>query len=183
MDGELVGYRQEGHKLYELKPGEVCFRRRGIGMVFQHFELFPHMTALENLCLAPTVVLRRPKAEVKRDALSMLQKVGLSEKAGCYPSQLSGGQQQRVALARALIMERPIPPAPPSPAAPTAPADKAKTPYKRLSGGQQQRLSLAAALLGRPDLLFLDEPTSGMDPQARHATWDLITRYARTGSA
>jgi polar amino acid transport system ATP-binding protein len=104
VDGELVGYRQEGHKLYELKPGEVCFRRRGIGMVFQHFELFPHMTALENLCLAPTAVLRRPKAEVKRDALSMLQKVGLSEKAGCYPSQLSGGQQQRVAIARALTM-------------------------------------------------------------------------------
>lgn len=104
VDGELVGYRQEGHKLHELKTGEVCFRRRGIGMVFQHFELFPHMTALENLCLAPTVVLKRSRAAVKRDALAMLQKVGLSEKAGCYPSQLSGGQQQRVAIARALTM-------------------------------------------------------------------------------
>ncbi|PWJ82304.1 amino acid ABC transporter ATP-binding protein (PAAT family) [Pseudaminobacter salicylatoxidans] len=104
VDGELVGYRQEAHKLYELKPSEVCLRRRDIGMVFQHFELFPHMTALENLCLAPTVVLKRARAEVEREALEMLQRVGLSDRAGYYPSQLSGGQQQRVAIARALTM-------------------------------------------------------------------------------
>ncbi len=73
-------------------------------MVFQHFELFPHMTALENLCLAPTVVLKRARAEVEREALEMLQRVGLSDRAGYYPSQLSGGQQQRVAIARALTM-------------------------------------------------------------------------------
>ncbi|WP_134143891.1 amino acid ABC transporter ATP-binding protein [Paraburkholderia sp. BL6665CI2N2] len=104
VDGELVGYRQEGHTLYELKPAEVCRRRRDIGMVFQHFDLFPHMTALENLCLAPQVVHRRKKDEVNRDALMMLQKVGLSDKHAHYPSQLSGGQQQRVAIARALTM-------------------------------------------------------------------------------
>jgi len=104
VDGELVGYRQEAHKLYELKSSEVCLRRRDIGMVFQHFELFPHMTALENLCLAPTVVLKRARAEVEREALAMLQRVGLSDRAGYYPSQLSGGQQQRVAIARALTM-------------------------------------------------------------------------------
>lgn len=104
VDGELVGYRQEGHKLYELAPSEVCLRRRDIGMVFQNFELFPHLTAIENLCLAPMVVLKRAKAEVERQAVSMLEKVGLSEKARHYPSQLSGGQQQRVAIARALMM-------------------------------------------------------------------------------
>lgn len=104
VDGELVGYRQEGHKLYELGPVEVCLRRRDIGMVFQNFELFPHLTAMENLCLAPMVVLRRAKAEVEELAIELLEKVGLSEKAQHYPSQLSGGQQQRVAIARALMM-------------------------------------------------------------------------------
>jgi len=104
VDGELVGYRQEGHRLYELKPAEVCRRRRDIGMVFQHFDLFPHLTALENVCLAPQVVRRRKKDEVIRDAMAMLQKVGLSTKHAYYPSQLSGGQQQRVAIARALAM-------------------------------------------------------------------------------
>jgi len=104
VDGELVGYRQEGHKLYELTPSNVCKRRRDIGMVFQHFDLFPHMTALENLCIAPQVVLRRNKRDVERDARAMLQRVGLADKAGHFPSQLSGGQQQRVAIARALTM-------------------------------------------------------------------------------
>jgi polar amino acid transport system ATP-binding protein len=104
VDGQLVGYRQDGHRLLELKVSEICIRRRDIGMVFQHFDLFPHMTVLENLCLAPTIVLKRKKTEVHHEALAMLQKVGLSEKAGFYPSQLSGGQQQRVAIARALTM-------------------------------------------------------------------------------
>lgn len=105
VDGELVGYRQEGHKLYELGPVEVCLRRRDIGMVFQNFELFPHLTAMENLCLAPMVVLRRAKAEVEELAIELLEKVGLSEKAQHYPSQLSGGQQQRAAIARSLAMQ------------------------------------------------------------------------------
>lgn len=103
--GELVGYRQHGSKLYELGPGEVCLRRRDIGMVFQHFELFPHMTVLENLCLAPVVVRKRPRSEVEQEALAILDRVGLSERARYFPSQLSGGQQQRVAIARALTMQ------------------------------------------------------------------------------
>ncbi|MDR5781332.1 amino acid ABC transporter ATP-binding protein [Caballeronia sp. LZ065] len=105
VDGELVGYRQDGNRIYELKPSEVCLRRRDIGMVFQHFDLFPHMTALENLCLAPKVVLKRAKADVEREALALLERVGLADKARHYPSQLSGGQQQRVAIARALTMQ------------------------------------------------------------------------------
>ncbi|MDR5878663.1 amino acid ABC transporter ATP-binding protein [Caballeronia sp. LZ032] len=105
VDGELVGYRQDGNRIYELKPSEVCLRRRDIGMVFQHFDLFPHMTALENLCLAPQVVLKRSKARVEKDALTLLERVGLADKAQHYPSQLSGGQQQRVAIARALTMQ------------------------------------------------------------------------------
>ena len=105
VGGELVGYRQEGHKLYELGPAEVCRRRRDIGMVFQNFELFPHLTAIENLCLAPMVVLNRARAEVEKEAVELLATVGLSEKAQHYPSQLSGGQQQRVAIARALMMK------------------------------------------------------------------------------
>lgn len=105
VDGDLVGYRQQGNRLYELKPSEVCLRRRDIGMVFQHFELFPHKTVLENLMLAPTVVLKRPLAEVRQEALAILARVGLSDRADYFPSQLSGGQQQRVAIARALTMK------------------------------------------------------------------------------
>lgn len=105
VHGELVGYRQHGSRLYELGPKEVCARRRDIGMVFQQFELFPHMTVLENLCLAPVVVRKRAKPDVEREALAILERVGLSERAHYFPSQLSGGQQQRVAIARALTMQ------------------------------------------------------------------------------
>lgn len=105
VDGELVGYRQEGNKIYELRPSEVCERRRDIGMVFQHFDLFPHMTALENLCLAPEVVRKRSRSSVAIEAMALLNRVGLGDKAHHYPSQLSGGQQQRVAIARALTMQ------------------------------------------------------------------------------
>ncbi len=103
--GDFVGYRESGDKLYELKPAEVAVRRRNIGMVFQRFNLFPHMTALENICLAPTTVLGQSKTDVRERAQQLLKRVGLSEKANTYPAQLSGGQQQRVAIARALAME------------------------------------------------------------------------------
>lgn len=105
VDGVLVGYKQKGDKLHELKDSEVAAHRRDIGMVFQRFNLFPHMTALENVMEAPVLVRRRAKAEVKVEALSLLKRVGLADRAGYYPSQLSGGQQQRVAIARALAMK------------------------------------------------------------------------------
>jgi len=105
VDGELVGYRRQGNRLYELKPAEVCRRRREIGMVFQHFELFPHKTALENIMLAPQIVLGRKAQDVRAEAMALLVRVGLEDRAGFYPSQLSGGQQQRVAIARALAMK------------------------------------------------------------------------------
>ena len=105
VDGHLVGYRQRGEKLYEMHEREVASQRREIGMVFQRFNLFPHMTALENVMEAPVQVKGEPKAVVRERALGLLDRVGLSGKVASYPSQLSGGQQQRVAIARALAME------------------------------------------------------------------------------
>ncbi len=105
VDGELVGYREHNGKLYELRDREVAARRRDIGMVFQRFNLFPHMTAVENVMEAPVQVKGESKASARERALKLLDRVGLKDKAGNYPSQLSGGQQQRVAIARALAME------------------------------------------------------------------------------
>ena len=97
VDGELVGYREGGDKLYELHDREVCHKRSEIGMVFQRFNLFPHMTALENVIEAPI--------RVKRESRALAVERGLGEKVNAYPNQLSGGQQQRVAIARALAMQ------------------------------------------------------------------------------
>ncbi|MEE1784794.1 amino acid ABC transporter ATP-binding protein [Streptomyces sp. SP17BM10] len=105
VDGELVGYRMKGDRLHELKESEVAQKRRDIGMVFQHFNLFPHMTALENVMEAPVQVKGESKAEARERGMALLERVGLSDKAKGYPSQLSGGQQQRVAIARALAMK------------------------------------------------------------------------------
>jgi polar amino acid transport system ATP-binding protein len=105
VDGELVGYRQQGDKLYELRDREVCQKRQEIGMVFQHFNLFPNMTAIGNVMEAPVRVKRESKAVVRERALALLDRVGLADKCDSYPSQLSGGQQQRVAIARALAMQ------------------------------------------------------------------------------
>jgi polar amino acid transport system ATP-binding protein len=105
VDGELVGYVQRGDKLHELRESEVARKRSEIGMVFQRFNLFPHMTAVENIVEAPVRVKRESKAEARQRALRLLDRVGLSDKADAYPNQLSGGQQQRVAIARALAME------------------------------------------------------------------------------
>ncbi len=104
VDGELVGYRQSGDKLYELRDAEVCRKRAQIGMVFQSFNLFGHMTALENVIEAPIRVNRVPKPEAVERGKELLDRVGLADKLDTYPSQLSGGQQQRVAIARALAM-------------------------------------------------------------------------------
>ena len=105
VDGELVGYRQKDDKLYEMHPHEAAKQRRDIGMVFQRFNLFPHMTALENVMLAPTLLRKGNKAMLKSRALDLLARVGLAERWDYYPAHLSGGQQQRVAIARALAME------------------------------------------------------------------------------
>jgi len=105
VDGELVGYRQRGAKLYELRESEVARERAEIGMVFQRFNLFGHMTALENVVEAPVRVKRVPRAAAVERGVQLLESVGLADKVVSYPSQLSGGQQQRVAIARALAME------------------------------------------------------------------------------
>jgi polar amino acid transport system ATP-binding protein len=104
VDGELVGYRQSGDKLYELPDREVARKRTEIGMVFQRFNLFGHMTALGNVVEAPIRVKKLPKDAAVRSARELLKRVGLEDKYDAYPSQLSGGQQQRVAIARALAM-------------------------------------------------------------------------------
>ena len=105
VDGELVGYRQDGDRTVELAEREVARRRAAIGMVFQRFNLFPHMTALRNVTEAPVRVKRIPPAAADTTARRLLERVGLSDKFGAYPSELSGGQQQRVAIARALAMD------------------------------------------------------------------------------
>jgi polar amino acid transport system ATP-binding protein len=105
VDGELVGYRQKGDKLYELRDQEVAAKRREIGMVFQRFNLFPHMTACENVMEAPVQVKGLSKAAARERALALLERVGLADKARSYPRELSGGQQQRVAIARGRAMD------------------------------------------------------------------------------
>ncbi|KIU16475.1 amino acid ABC transporter ATP-binding protein [Mycolicibacterium llatzerense] len=105
VDEQLVGYRERGGKLHELPPREAARQRRDVGMVFQHFNLFPHRTALENIVEAPVHVKGVKRAVALSRARELLDQVGLSSKADAYPAQLSGGQQQRVAIARALAME------------------------------------------------------------------------------
>jgi polar amino acid transport system ATP-binding protein len=105
VDGEFVGYDLRQDKLYEVKNDVLCKRRAAIGMVFQSFNLFSHMTALENLMEAPVVVKRVNRKVAKEKSLALLERVGLADKANAYPRQLSGGQQQRVAIARALAMD------------------------------------------------------------------------------
>jgi ABC-type polar amino acid transport system ATPase subunit len=105
VDGQLVGYRQKGEKLYELKLKEAAFQRQEIGMVFQRFNLFPHLTAVENIILAPMRVKGLSKAKATARAMELLERVGLGDKGDAYPAHLSGGQQQRVAIARALAMD------------------------------------------------------------------------------
>ncbi|RXZ48729.1 amino acid ABC transporter ATP-binding protein [Agromyces fucosus] len=105
VDGELIGYRQSGHNAHEMTPRQIARQRRGIGMVFQRFNLFPHMTALENIIEAPIGIAGRPRTQAKTRAKQLLDRVGLADFAAHYPAQLSGGQQQRVAIARALAMD------------------------------------------------------------------------------
>jgi polar amino acid transport system ATP-binding protein len=105
VNGHLVGYRERGGKLHEMHDREVSAQRCEIGMVFQRFNLFPHMTVLGNVMEAPQRVLRESKSAVRERAMALIERVGLSAKANVYPNQLSGGQQQRVAIARALAMQ------------------------------------------------------------------------------
>ncbi|MGW1345672.1 amino acid ABC transporter ATP-binding protein [Kribbella sp. NPDC002412] len=104
VDGRDVGYDVRNGRLHELRPNEIARRRRDIGMVFQQFNLFPHMTALENIIEAPIAVLGEGRREATARAVQLLDEVGLAGREKAYPRQLSGGQQQRVAIARALAM-------------------------------------------------------------------------------
>ncbi|WP_329534827.1 amino acid ABC transporter ATP-binding protein [Streptomyces sp. NBC_01450] len=105
VDGSLVGYRRSGDKLYELREREVLKQRTRIGFVFQNFNLFPHLTVLDNIVEAPVSALKRPRKDAVEAARALLDRVGLADKADSYPKRLSGGQQQRVAIARALALE------------------------------------------------------------------------------
>ncbi len=105
VDGELVGYREHKGRLYELPERDVARMRQDIGMVFQQFNLFPHMTALQNIVEAPIRVKRVRADQARKHAIELLDRVGLGDKQNNYPAQLSGGEQQRVAIARALAMQ------------------------------------------------------------------------------
>jgi polar amino acid transport system ATP-binding protein len=104
VNKELVGFRREGNNLHELSDAQISRQRQRIGMVFQRFNLFPHMTAIENIIEGPVHVLGEPAREARARGMALLERVGLADKANHYPSQLSGGQQQRVAIARAMGM-------------------------------------------------------------------------------
>ena len=104
VDGELVGYREKNGRLVEDREAEIARKRAAIGMVFQRFHLFPHLTALGNVTEAPIRVKNQPRRQAEDMARVLLEQVGLAHKIDAYPSQLSGGQQQRVAIARALAM-------------------------------------------------------------------------------
>ncbi len=104
VHGDLIGYSERDEALHELSDVEISRQRQRIGMVFQSFNLFRHLTAVQNVMSGPVHVLGQPKPEAKAKALALLDKVGLLGKAASYPSELSGGQQQRVAIARALAM-------------------------------------------------------------------------------
>lgn len=105
LDGELLGVREQGGRLHRLTERQIARQRLKTGMVFQRFNLFPHMTALENITEGPVQVQGRSAEEARAEAIELLDRVGLAAKADSYPSQLSGGQQQRVAIARALAMK------------------------------------------------------------------------------
>jgi ABC-type polar amino acid transport system, ATPase component len=105
VNSELIGYRREGDKLYELRDAEIARQRRPIGMVFQRFNLFPHLTAIENIIEGPVQVLKEDPASARARAEDLLAQVGLSFKRDAYPNELSGGQQQRIAIARGLAMK------------------------------------------------------------------------------
>ncbi len=104
VDDEILGFRTDGHKLVELSDVQIAKQRLKTGMVFQRFNLFAHMTVLENIIEGPSQVLRQPVEDCRELAMELLKRVGLESKANAYPIELSGGQQQRVAIARALAM-------------------------------------------------------------------------------
>jgi polar amino acid transport system ATP-binding protein len=105
VDGELIGYRQNGNRLHELSERQILKQRARIGFVFQNFNLFPHLTALQNVAEAQISALRRTAGQAYENAHELLELVDLWDRAGAYPRQLSGGQQQRVAIARALALD------------------------------------------------------------------------------
>jgi polar amino acid transport system ATP-binding protein len=105
LAGEPIGLRWQGDRLYRMSFNELAVQRQKMGMVFQGFHLFPHMTALENVIEAPIIVKGKKRAEAVEEAMALLDKVGLGDRADYYPRQLSGGQQQRVAIARSLAMQ------------------------------------------------------------------------------
>lgn len=105
LNGDPIGLRWKGEQLFEMSFNQLAMQRQKMGMVFQGFHLFPHLTALQNVIEAPMIVSGVPRARAEDEAMELLTKVGLADRAGHYPHQLSGGQQQRCAIARALAMK------------------------------------------------------------------------------
>ena len=173
----------------ELSAADINLVRAEVGMVFQRFNLFPHMTVLENIMLAPMKVKHAVRAEAEKTARELLARVGLAEKADAYPDNLSGGQQQRVAIARALAMHPKVMKVSREEAEKDAHmllekvglADKATAYPEQLSGGQQQRVAIARALAMKPRLMLFDEPTSALDPEMVKEVLDVMRSLAAEG--
>ena len=168
----MIGYSDRNGKLVEDSETNTSRQRAEIGIVFQRFNLFPHLTAFENIIEAPVHVRKIPRDQAAADAERLLARVGLAEKRDKYPNQLSGGQQQRVAIARALAMkylERVKIP------------DQAQKYPARLSGGQQQRVAIARALCMNPSIMLFDEPTSALDPEMVKEVLDTMVALASDG--
>ncbi len=177
---------------------DITKLRAEVGMVFQQFNLYPHMTVLQNIMLAPVKVRRQSRAEAERVARELLTKVGIPEKASAYPAQLSGGQQQRVAIARALAMQPKImlfdePTSALDPEminevldvmvnlAKVGIPEKADSYPAQLSGGQQQRVAIARALAMQPKIMLFDEPTSALDPEMIKEVLEAMIQLAKSG--
>src|SRR4051795_6100140 len=170
VDGALIGYRRVGDALHELSDRELARQRLASGMVFQRFNLFQHLTALQNVLEGPLAVQRRPRREATEAALALLARVGLAEKRDAYPHELSGGQQQRVAIARALAMRPPVMLFD----EPTSALDPEMV-GEVLGGGPARGWGLP------PPVMLFDEPTSALDPEMVGEVLGVMRKLAGEG--
>ncbi len=173
----------EGENLTDKKCNLNKMRQK-MGMVFQHFNLFPHLTVLDNITLAPIKLKLQSKEEAEKNALKLLGRIGLADKANAYPPQLSGGQKQRIAIVRSLAMNPDVMlfDEPTSALDPEMVGEVLELMYPpQLSGGQKQRIAIVRSLAMNPDVMLFDEPTSALDPEMVGEVLELMKELANEG--